>query len=105
MALLNDVRVLVTGGTSGLGRAMADALVRAGARVVVTSRDPQRARAAAADLGSGAVGIGLDVRHDGAVAAAGDATYRTLDGMDVLVNNACIGMRTVNPRFLTDPQP
>jgi NAD(P)-dependent dehydrogenase (short-subunit alcohol dehydrogenase family) len=28
-----------------------------------------------------------------------------LDGLDVLVNNAGIGMRTVNPRFMTEPQP
>jgi NAD(P)-dependent dehydrogenase (short-subunit alcohol dehydrogenase family) len=105
MGELNDIRVLVTGGTSGLGRAMADALVRAGARVVVTSRDPQRARATAAELGPRATGVGLDIRHDDSVVAAVDATYRALDGLDVLVNNAGIGMRTVNPRFLTDPLP
>src|SRR5271163_3812092 len=48
MAQLDDTRVLVTGGTSGLGRAMAHALTRAGAQVVITSRDGERARAAAA---------------------------------------------------------
>ena len=34
-----------------------------------------------------------------------DESYELLGGVDVLVNNAGIGMRTVNPRFLTDPQP
>jgi gluconate 5-dehydrogenase len=34
-----------------------------------------------------------------------DSAFEALDGLDVLVNNAGIGMRTVNPRFLTDPQP
>jgi NAD(P)-dependent dehydrogenase (short-subunit alcohol dehydrogenase family) len=53
MAPLSDTRVLVTGGTSGLGRAMAGALVRAGARVALTSRDRERAEAAAAELGAG----------------------------------------------------
>lgn len=102
---LNGTRVLVTGGTSGIGRAMAQALVRAGARVVLTSRDADRADAAAAELGGGAAGIELDVRDQSSVSAAVEGVYGMLDGLDVLVNNAGIGMRTVNPRFMTDPQP
>jgi gluconate 5-dehydrogenase len=39
------------------------------------------------------------------VSAAVDITFEMLDGLDVLVNNAGIGMRTVNPRFMTEPQP
>ena len=105
MAQLRDTRILVTGGTSGLGRAMAQALTRAGARVAVTSRHRERAQATAAGLGTGAVGIELDVRHASSVSAAVDRTYGMLDGLDVLVNNAGIGMRTVNPRFMTEPQP
>jgi NAD(P)-dependent dehydrogenase (short-subunit alcohol dehydrogenase family) len=105
MALLSCTRVLVTGGTSGLGRAMAGALVRAGARVVLTSRDRERAAAAAAELGSGASGLELDVRDATSVAAAVDSAYELLDGLDLLVNNAGIGMRTVNPQFMTEPQP
>ena len=105
MAPLSTTRVLVTGGTSGLGRAMAGALVRAGARVVLTSRDRERAETAAAELGSGAFGLELDVRDASSVAAAVDSAYELLEGLDVLVNNAGIGMRTVNPRFMTEPQP
>src|SRR4051794_5100320 len=92
---LKGVRVLVTGGSSGLGRAMAHALALAGARVAVSSRDERRARAAAAaELGSGALGVELDVRDAGSVSAAVDAVYGTFGGLDVLVNNAGIGMRT-----------
>jgi NAD(P)-dependent dehydrogenase (short-subunit alcohol dehydrogenase family) len=105
MAQLSDTRVLVTGGTSGLGRAMAHALVQAGARVVLTSRDAERAQATAAELGTGVVGIDLDVRDPTSVSAAVDGAYSMLDGLDVLVNNAGIGMRTVNPRFMTESQP
>jgi NAD(P)-dependent dehydrogenase (short-subunit alcohol dehydrogenase family) len=105
MAPLSDTRVLVTGGSSGLGCAMARALAQAGARVALTSRDAGRAQATASELGAGAVGIELDVRDPTSVSAAVERAYAMLDGLDMLVNNAGIGMRTVNPRFMTEPQP
>jgi gluconate 5-dehydrogenase len=98
---LQSTRVLVTGGTSGLGLAMAEALVNAGARVVLTSRDRARGEAAAAAIG--AAGIEMDVRDERSVDAGVQAAYERLGGVDVLVANAGIGMRTVNPRFLTNP--
>jgi gluconate 5-dehydrogenase len=105
MAQLSGTRVLVTGGTSGLGRAMAEALVRSGARVALTSREARRAQATAAELGEGSVGVELDVRDPSSVSKAVDTVYERLGGLDLLVNNAGIGMRTVNPRFMTEPQP
>jgi gluconate 5-dehydrogenase len=84
---------------------MAQALAKAGARVAVASRDERRAHSSADELGFGALGLALDVRDDWSVSAAVDAVYETFGGLDVLVNNAGIGMRTVNPRFMTDPQP
>ena len=105
MAPLSSTRILVTGGTSGLGRAMVRALVQAGARVVLTGRHRERAETAAAELGAGALGLELDIRDATSVTAAVDSAYGLLGGLDVLVNNAGIGMRTVNPRFLTEPQP
>jgi gluconate 5-dehydrogenase len=84
---------------------MAEALVAAGARGAVTSRERSRAEAAAVALGPAAVGIELDVRDEASVHAGADDIYERFGGVDVLVNNAGIGMRTVNPRFLTNPQP
>jgi gluconate 5-dehydrogenase len=102
---LAGTRVLVTGGTSGLGRAMSRALVDAGAHVALTSRERSRAEAVAAELGERAEGVALDVRDAASVARAVDDVHARLGGIDVLVNNAGIGMRTVNPRFLVEPQP
>ncbi|MBS1862363.1 MAG: SDR family oxidoreductase [Actinobacteria bacterium] len=102
---LAGIRVLVTGATSGLGEAMAAALTEAGARVIVTGRDESRARAAARALGSSAMACRLDVRDDQSVAACIDQARAAWGGIDMLVNNAGIGMRTVNPRFMSEPQP
>jgi gluconate 5-dehydrogenase len=105
MADLSGTRALVTGGTNGLGRAMAAALAEAGASVVLTSRDRTRAERVAAQLEGDAVGIELDVRDEAAVAAGVEDVFARLGGLDLLVNNAGIGMRSVNPRFMTEPTP
>jgi NAD(P)-dependent dehydrogenase (short-subunit alcohol dehydrogenase family) len=104
--VLEGVRALVTGGTSGLGLAMSQALAQAGARVVLTGRAEPRARDAAARIAPGGrvTGLAMDVRDERSVEAGVTAALATLGGIDVLVNNAGIGMRTVNPRFMTDPQ-
>jgi NAD(P)-dependent dehydrogenase (short-subunit alcohol dehydrogenase family) len=105
MASLDGVRALVTGSTGGLGLAMASALASAGASVVVTGRSADRAAAVADGLDPGCFGLGLDVRDPGSVASCVETAWSRLGGIDLLVNNAGIGMRTVNPRFLEDPQP
>lgn len=105
MTDLTGTRALVTGGTTGLGLAMVAALIEAGASTALTSRDGDRAEALAGTLGPRAVGIELDVRDEESVKAAVRESTARLGGVDLLVNNAGIGMRTVNPRFLTDPQP
>jgi NAD(P)-dependent dehydrogenase (short-subunit alcohol dehydrogenase family) len=109
MVSVSGVRVLVTGGSSGLGKAMAEALVGDGAIVALTSRDARRADLVAkvmtARAPGRAVGIALDVRSERSVDAAVASAAALLGRIDVLVNNAGIGMRAVNPEFLTSPQP
>ena len=82
---------------------MAAALAGAGAAVALTGRDAARARDAAAQL-PGAIWLAFDVRDETSVANAVEQAWSRLGGLDLLVNNAGIGMRTVNPRFMTEPQ-
>jgi gluconate 5-dehydrogenase len=82
---------------------MATALAAAGSAVALTGRSGEHARSVAAAL-PGAVGLELDVRDESSVARAVDEAWSSLGGLDMLVNNAGIGMRTVNPRFMTEPQ-
>ena len=80
----------------------------AGAAVAVNGRRPDRVEETATRLGGPASNVHpapFDVRDETAVATGVEAAVAALGGLDVLVNNAGIGMRTVNPRFLTDPQP
>ena len=93
----------MTGGTSGLGLAMAAALAGAGLRVAVAGRSGERAEEIASRL-PGAFGVELDVRHGESVTNAVAAAWSRLGGIDLLVNNAGIGMRTVNPLFMTEPR-
>jgi len=100
--VLDGVRAIVTGGTSGLGFAMSQALADAGARVVLTGRTEQRVQDAAAKIAR-VTGLVMDVRDEQSVSAGVDGALADLGGIDVLVNNAGIGMRTVNPHFMTEP--
>lgn len=76
----------VTGGASGIGRGIAAALARAGASVMVSDVDGDKAQSAAAEIGGR--GMALDVTDSSAVDAALDHTVTTLGSLDIMVNNA-----------------
>jgi NAD(P)-dependent dehydrogenase (short-subunit alcohol dehydrogenase family) len=105
---LHGVRAVVTGATSGIGAAMADALLEAGAAVAFASRPTPRLEEEVArrrDRGLAAEALPVDVRDPGSVEAAAVRALERFGDVDVVVNNAGIGMRTVNPRFLERPMP
>jgi 3-oxoacyl-[acyl-carrier protein] reductase len=88
---------LVTGGTSGLGRATARALVAEGARVVVSSRDPGKVAAAVEELGEGAVGLAVDnadPRAPERLSAAALEAFGRVDGALVSVGGPPAGRAT-----------
>jgi NAD(P)-dependent dehydrogenase (short-subunit alcohol dehydrogenase family) len=85
---LRDRVVLITGGTDGLGLALAGRLVEEGARVAVCGRDSGRVEAAAALLGEQALAMPVDVTDAAAVAGFVSATAQRWGRIDGLVNNA-----------------
>jgi NAD(P)-dependent dehydrogenase (short-subunit alcohol dehydrogenase family) len=83
--------VVVTGGGTGLGKAMAAEFARLGAAVAVASRKAEHRESgvrALTALGAKAIGVELDVRDEGAVTAIFDQIERELGPADVLINNA-----------------
>ena len=85
---LNGKVALVTGGSRGIGREIAQGLVSAGAKVAILGRDEARALATATELGSGAKGYRCDVARVEDVEPALEAVERDLGPVNVLVNNA-----------------
>jgi NAD(P)-dependent dehydrogenase (short-subunit alcohol dehydrogenase family) len=83
---------IVTGGSRGLGRVMAQALAEAGASVAVTARTAESAEAAAKGI-PGAVGLAVDVTKPAEVEAMVARTLEAFGRVDVLVNNAGINIR------------
>jgi NAD(P)-dependent dehydrogenase (short-subunit alcohol dehydrogenase family) len=85
---LADRVALVTGGGTGLGRAMASELARLGAKVAIMGRRPEPLDDTVAELSGDAVAVQGDVRDPDAVAAAFDTAEETLGPVTTLVNNA-----------------
>ena len=86
MGRLDDVRTLVTGGTSGIGTAIVGRLASEGAKVVFTGRDRTRGDAVASD--TGATFVVADARDARAIASSVDDAVAILGGLDALVLNA-----------------
>jgi 3-oxoacyl-[acyl-carrier protein] reductase len=87
---LKNAVALITGGSSGIGRAVAQSLVASGSRVAITGRDQRRLEDTARELGV------HPIRADVSVEADVDRTYREVlqqfGDLDILVNNAGSGV-------------
>ncbi|HEX5432019.1 MAG TPA: SDR family oxidoreductase [Bryobacteraceae bacterium] len=93
---LTGKKCLVTGGTRGIGRALAKMLLSEGAAVVLCGRNRESAEAAASELHAETQGkvaaVAADVRKHEDVAALFRFADETLGGLDVLINNAGVGV-------------
>lgn len=85
---LTGKNALVTGSTRGIGRAIAQSLTEAGARVAIVGRELAKAEAVAAEVGNGAQGFACDVSDVAQVTALVEAVEKAFGGIDILVNNA-----------------
>ncbi len=86
---LQNAVALVTGGSLGIGKAVAQSLVAAGARVAITGRDPERLAAVAKELGVHPIQADVSVEAD--VLRTYSEVLAKFGDLDILINNAGVG--------------
>ena len=86
---ISGKKVLITGGSSGIGRATAKELISKGAIVSITGRNKEKLERVASEIN--AIQIHLDVSKYNTIAVKTLDAFHSMGGIDVLVNNAGIG--------------
>lgn len=87
---LRNATAIVTGGTAGIGRAIAEMLIANGARVAITGRTADRVSRVAAEIG--ALGVTADVTSEPDVLRTFETVLDAFGHLDILVNNAGFGV-------------
>jgi 3-oxoacyl-[acyl-carrier protein] reductase len=101
---LKDKVAIITGGGRGIGKAIANAFAREGAKVVVTSaRQRNEIELTASEIGGTAFLADVSNKED--VEKLVDSVVSDFGRVDILVNNAARGMKFVNENFMTEPKP
>ncbi|WP_196888469.1 SDR family oxidoreductase [Aureivirga sp. CE67] len=86
---LKGAKILVTGGSSGIGKETAKLLIEKGAKVLITGRDISKLKSVAQNIG--AIALDFDISKTETIEAKTKEAIQLLGGIDVLVNNAGIG--------------
>lgn len=89
---LKGKNAIVTGGTKGIGRAIAEALIHEGLSVCIAARKQSEIDMAISELGGSTFGFVCDVRDYEQVRALVAYAVKELGGLDILINNAGIGV-------------
>jgi 3-oxoacyl-[acyl-carrier protein] reductase len=87
---LRNATALVTGGSSGIGLAIAKVLIDAGTKVAITGRDEKKLYKAAEMLN--AIPVRADVTNEAEVSRTYREVFQAFEHLDILVNNACAGV-------------
>lgn len=85
---LADKKALITGSTRGIGRAIAEYLAKAGAFVVITGRDEEKAQQVAKSISDNAIGVAMDLSDPDSIRSAYERIEKEVGPVDILVNNA-----------------
>src|SRR5258708_19302952 len=88
MGILKDKVAIVTGGSRGIGRAIAEVFVREGARVVICGRKQETLDQVAREIGGAVTPVACHVGKTEQIQALVEATTRDFGRIDILVNNA-----------------
>jgi NAD(P)-dependent dehydrogenase (short-subunit alcohol dehydrogenase family) len=88
---LGGKKVVVTGGSKGIGRAIAKLMVAEGASVAICARNGDEVEAAVADLGNSAIGAAVDVSDKDALQGWITSVAEQMGGIDILVPNVSAG--------------
>ncbi|MFC1494292.1 SDR family NAD(P)-dependent oxidoreductase [Thermodesulfobacteriota bacterium] len=105
---LDGVHAVITGSSSGLGFAMAQALLEKGATVALASRPGEKLHNAVDSLvqeGLNAYALPMDVRSEESIGRAASWVRMKWKKIDLLVNNAAVMMHRIYPDFLNSPKP
>lgn len=86
---LKDAKIIVTGGSSGIGKSIAEELVKAGAKVLITARHKERLQKTAEETGSEY--LQFDISDLDSISDKASKAIDMLGGVDVLINNAGVG--------------
>lgn len=97
-SLLKDKRILITGGTTGIGRATAIRLATLGAKVIILGRHEDELNDALASVsatGGEVLGVGADIATEDGVKKVFAEVDKHFGGLDMLVNNAGLGYKSI----------
>src|ERR1041385_7994268 len=81
---------IITGGGGGIGKAIAQAFVREGAKVVIAGRDSKKLDRAGSEIGADCLAVSADVSNVSSVEKLVSATLDRFKGINILVNNAAV---------------